>query len=284
MSDQADLNWNEIVLSELPFQSFDDPPITPAALPFRITGFPGTILPFWYRTGNSFRVSNFTTATPIMNLPEEITSLSNLTLPLPDNSPERTQLTPNSSSALWNRIQVIPFETDFSEAINEVKLVTEKYSGNECICSLCIEDIENGTDIYRLKCNHIFHARKCLDDKGIIDWINNHKTCPYCRAKIIVPSTANDPDEEEIEAVMDQAGASRENAIRALRRHGNAIDAILDLISTPLGRIGRAVNESEFNEEDIETIMAQASTSRENAIRALRQHGNVVDAILDLIP
>lgn len=258
MSDQADLNWNEIMLLELPFQSFDDPP-TPASLPFQLTGFPRTILPFWYIAGNSPGFFRFPTATPMMNLPEEITSLLNLILP--DNLPERR----------------------LSETV-EAKLIPEKYDGNECICSLCIEDIENGTDIYRLKCNHIFHARKCLDDKGITDWINKHKTCPYCRAKIIIPSTTNDSDEEEIEAVMDQTGASRENAIRALRRHGNAIDAILDLISTPLGRVGRAVNESEFSEEDIETIMTHASTSRQNAIHTLRQHGNVVDAILDLTP
>lgn len=228
MSEQVDLNWNEIVLSELPFQSFNDPPILPAALPFQPTGDPGTTLPFWYIAGGLPRDFRFRVATPMMSQPGEIASLLNLILP--DNSPERTQLTPNSSSAVWNRIRVMPFETDFSEDINEVKLIAEKYSGSECICSLCIEDIENGTDIYRLKCNHIFHARKCLDDKGIIDWINKRQTCPYCRAKIIVPNTTNDLDEEDIGIIMMQTDTSRENAIRALRYHGNVVDAILDLI------------------------------------------------------
>jgi Ring finger domain len=127
---------------------------------------------------------------------------------------------------MWTSVRVMPFETLFSEAIDEVKLSVEKYSGKECICSLCIEDIENGTDIYRLKCNHIFHARKCLEDKGIIDWINKHNTCPYCRAEI---ADMNGLDEDNIQCVMAQADASRENAIRALRQHGNIVDAILAL-------------------------------------------------------
>jgi Ring finger domain len=114
---------------------------------------------------------------------------------------------------------------------NEVKLSIEKYSGNECVCSLCIENIENGTDIYRLKCNHIFHSCKCLENKGIIDWINEHKTCPYCRAKIV-----NNPIEgnytlveDEIECVMSLASTSRINAIQALRRHRNMVDAIMSI-------------------------------------------------------
>jgi NACalpha-BTF3-like transcription factor len=259
MSEQADLDWNGIMLSELPFQSFDDhAPIPLAALPFQFARDSRTTLPFRYIAGNSSGFFRFPTATPMMNLPEEITSLLNLIRH--DNLLER----------------------QVSETV-EAKLIPEKYSGDDCICSLCIEDIENGTDIYRLKCNHIFHARKCLDDKGIIDWINNHKTCPYCRAKIIVPSTTNDLDEEEIETIMMQTDESRENAIHALRRHGNVIDAILDLTPLISTSLGSAVNGSGFN-EDIETIIAQTGTSRENAIRALSQHGNIIDAILDLTP
>ncbi len=40
------------------------------------------------------------------------------------------------------------------------------------------------------------------------------------------------------------------------------------------------VDETGLDAEDIETVMAQASCSRAKAVRALKQHSNLVDAIL----
>ena len=69
----------------------------------------------------------------------------------------------------------------------DIKLEIEKYAGGECVCSMCLDNIESGSDIHRLPCNHVFHAHNCLGDKGIVNWIEDNKTCPYCRAKIDTP-------------------------------------------------------------------------------------------------
>lgn len=63
-------------------------------------------------------------------------------------------------------------------------LRTEKYIGDECVCSLCLGEINEGSDIHRLPCNHVFHAHNCVGDKSIKNWINKNGTCPYCRTEI----------------------------------------------------------------------------------------------------
>jgi len=44
------------------------------------------------------------------------------------------------------------------------------------------------------------------------------------------------------------------------------------------------VDESGLDADEIGTIMAQANCSRARAVKALRKHGNIVDAILELTP
>jgi hypothetical protein len=69
----------------------------------------------------------------------------------------------------------------FSNSISEVELKTEKYNEEKCTCSLCLDEIEKGSDVYRLTCNHVFHSHNCVADKNIINWLKKDKTCPYCR-------------------------------------------------------------------------------------------------------
>lgn len=113
-----------------------------------------------------------------------------------------------------------------------IQLKSEKYTGNDCLCSLCLDDIKNDADIYKLPCNHIFHAHNCLENTNIMNWIEKHKTCPYCRGKVNAYDTQNEEglDPEEIELVISQATTSREKAIAALRKHRNVVDAILECI------------------------------------------------------
>eukprot|EP00457_Paulinella_chromatophora_P009767 gb/GEZN01009840.1/.p1 GENE.gb/GEZN01009840.1/~~gb/GEZN01009840.1/.p1 ORF type:complete len:193 (+),score=49.95 gb/GEZN01009840.1/:325-903(+) len=44
------------------------------------------------------------------------------------------------------------------------------------------------------------------------------------------------------------------------------------------------VDESGLDKDEISTIMTQASCGRGKAVKALRKHGNIVDAILELTP
>jgi len=47
---------------------------------------------------------------------------------------------------------------------------------------------------------------------------------------------------------------------------------------------GEEVDDKGLDKDEINTIMQQASCSRAKAIKALRKHGNLVDAILELTP
>jgi hypothetical protein len=45
---------------------------------------------------------------------------------------------------------------------------TEIYTGDDRVCSMCLDRVESGSAIYRLSCGHIFHAHNCVNNKGII--------------------------------------------------------------------------------------------------------------------
>ncbi len=48
----------------------------------------------------------------------------------------------------------------------------------EDICSICLEDFDLQTEIYKLKCKHFYHIN-CLDK-----WLEHKDTCPLDRLKI----------------------------------------------------------------------------------------------------
>lgn len=132
---------------------------------------------------------------------------------------------------LFNRIQSHHLRSFTMENKSALVLKIEKYEGETCTCSLCLDEITKDSDIYKLPCNHIFHARNCIGEQNVEVWIKEHNTCPYCRAKTDLPKSINDDDldPEEILIVMSQAAASREDAIGALKKHRNVVDAILEL-------------------------------------------------------
>ncbi len=45
-------------------------------------------------------------------------------------------------------------------------------------CSVCIMDFEEGEDLRRLPCLHVFH-QACIDQ-----WMTQHRTCPNCRTAL----------------------------------------------------------------------------------------------------
>jgi len=48
-------------------------------------------------------------------------------------------------------------------------------------CSICMDDVELGSDVTVLPCNHWFHG-DC-----VVAWLKEHDTCPHCRKPITVP-------------------------------------------------------------------------------------------------
>lgn len=68
--------------------------------------------------------------------------------------------------------------------VPNLALQTQKYSGKSCDCSICLGEIGNNQEIYCLPCGHKFHSSKCLDNRTVIDWIREKRTCPCCRASV----------------------------------------------------------------------------------------------------
>ena len=68
------------------------------------------------------------------------------------------------------------------EAINALpkKKVTADMMGNDgkVECSICMDDVEVGTEVTTLPCDHWFH------DDCISHWLKEHDTCPHCRKPI----------------------------------------------------------------------------------------------------
>merc|ERR1711865_743977 len=52
-------------------------------------------------------------------------------------------------------------------------------------CSVCLEDFKESSLLLTLPCGHAFHSKCCKK------WLENHRTCPNCRADVAdVPTTS----------------------------------------------------------------------------------------------
>ena len=65
------------------------------------------------------------------------------------------------------------------------KKVTKEMMGSDGIaeCSICMDNVEVGSDVMFLPCNHWFHG-DC-----VVAWLKEHDTCPHCRKPITKPET-----------------------------------------------------------------------------------------------
>lgn len=71
----------------------------------------------------------------------------------------------NISPAIDNITKQYEYMENIKPYINE----------NETECLICLDDIAINEYVYKLPCNHIFHAR-CIEP-----WLKTHTTCPKCR-------------------------------------------------------------------------------------------------------
>lgn len=109
-----------------------------------------------------------------------------------------------------------------------------------------------------------------------------------------------DVNESDIKLVMSQTQTTRDQTIRALKRHPNDILGAILEVSASKDNNESDDNESEdksddeesddesetssdVDEADIKLVMAQTQTSRDRAIEALKQHHNdLLGAILEI--
>ena len=48
-------------------------------------------------------------------------------------------------------------------------------------CVICQFDIEEGSNIKKLNCEHFYHD-KCIDE-----WLSKEKHCPFCKIEVKIP-------------------------------------------------------------------------------------------------
>lgn len=52
------------------------------------------------------------------------------------------------------------------------------------VCSICLENFNEGDLVFTLKCKHQFHDALPGGCLGLKEWLSKHDTCPMCMAKI----------------------------------------------------------------------------------------------------
>jgi len=62
-------------------------------------------------------------------------------------------------------------------------LPTSIYTSNAAQpkCAVCLDDFEEGSEIYELPCSHKFHGESCVKP-----WLRIHSSCPVCRYELPV--------------------------------------------------------------------------------------------------
>jgi hypothetical protein len=56
-------------------------------------------------------------------------------------------------------------------------------------CTICCEQMMDEQSVIKLPCAHIF----C--EAGILKWLNNHDSCPICRAQVSSESAEDESEE-----------------------------------------------------------------------------------------
>ncbi|KAL9822070.1 LOW QUALITY PROTEIN: E3 ubiquitin-protein ligase ARK2C-like [Geothlypis trichas] len=83
-----------------------------------------------------------------------------------------------SRGAVQNTIERFTFPHKYKKKPQEGK--AEQDDGEESIptkCTICLSMLEDGEDVRRLPCMHLFHL--CVDQ-----WLATSKKCPICRVDI----------------------------------------------------------------------------------------------------
>lgn len=97
------------------------------------------------------------------------------------------------------------------ELINQLpkKKVDEEMLGNDHMaeCSICMDNVEVGTEVTILPCQHWFHF-ECIES-----WLKEHDTCPHCRK----PITPEDQRQQQQQTRQHERSNSMTDAMRMMR-------------------------------------------------------------------
>jgi hypothetical protein len=77
---------------------------------------------------------------------------------------------------------------------------TVRYGRFEPECSICQEDMEEGSCVLKLACRHAYH-KDCVQT-----WLEGHNTCPLCRNEMPVSKTRKPPSQQQRDANASAEG------------------------------------------------------------------------------
>jgi NACalpha-BTF3-like transcription factor len=166
--------------------------------------------------------------------------------------------------------------------INIKSLKFKDCKHKENICTICISEYKSEDKVSILKCNHIYH------NKCILEWGMYRQECPMCRESIEIKNGVNSDTvpidikedtliEDKILTIIIETNCSRGVAIKTLRDCNEEINVSIQKI---IDGYNSVENDTGIECNDIETVMNYGSCSRDEAIRALKEYGNVVEAIV----
>lgn len=98
------------------------------------------------------------------------------------------------------------------EVINQLpkKKIDETMLGNDgqAECSICMDNVEIGTEVTVLPCQHWFHF-ECIES-----WLKEHDTCPHCRKPITPEDQRSQPQQTR---PQHERANSMTDAMRVMR-------------------------------------------------------------------
>ncbi|OJD11525.1 hypothetical protein AJ78_07724 [Emergomyces pasteurianus Ep9510] len=92
---------------------------------------------------------------------------------IPDENPDRP--------ITQEQLALLKTQT-LKETLQETEGALDRFDGTET-CGICMETVDLDSRVTMLPCKHWFHST-CISP-----WLDDHNTCPHCRARIAAPTS-----------------------------------------------------------------------------------------------
>ncbi|PVU94079.1 hypothetical protein BB561_002821 [Smittium simulii] len=79
------------------------------------------------------------------------------------------------------------FKSTSSKSSSPLPVLKLEYK-DDCLCSICLSDYEDGDSLRLLLCNHHFHS-ECLDQ-----WLKVNRICPLCKKDVVTNQNTEPPE------------------------------------------------------------------------------------------
>ncbi|OJD25366.1 hypothetical protein ACJ73_03268 [Blastomyces percursus] len=116
----------------------------------------------------------------------------------------------------------------FKETLQETEGALDRFDGTET-CGICMEAVDLDSRVTVLPCKHWFHAT-CISP-----WLDDHNTCPHCRARVGRPAPQTPNGEQRRDSGPGSASDQRPppRSTSAARGRGSMADPFIISDSPP---------------------------------------------------